>query len=90
MVFNLGKGSFSTTSNLNMSVESILEEFKEKETVHQLMKDMDLDKHASLLINLVQDEVISKHMFHYEIIVEMKLQANICFIMKYKQTYISL
>jgi len=47
MVTNLSKGSLSITPNLNISMGSISVEFKEEETMHQLMEEMDLVKQES-------------------------------------------
>lgn len=41
-VINLSKDSHSTASNLMMSTNSVQEDLKDDDTVHQMMDDMDL------------------------------------------------
>jgi hypothetical protein len=64
MVINLSKGSTYTTSNTNSSMDLILVEYKEEETMHQMMEVIDLDKHASPPSNQAQDDAMRKHVFY--------------------------
>ena len=60
-VRNINKGSLSSTSNLNISMGSFPMEFRVEETMHQLVKNMNMDKHESHPSNQAQDDVMSKH-----------------------------
>lgn len=42
MVINLSKGSHFSTSNYRMSMDFVQDDFKEEDTIHQMMGDMDI------------------------------------------------
>jgi hypothetical protein len=52
MVNNLSKGSHSTIANQRMSMNSIQEDLKEEDIVHQMMEYMDLGNQYSHLSNI--------------------------------------
>lgn len=64
MVCNLNKGSQSAAFNFKMSVNSVPDDPKEEETIHQILEDMDLGNQASQHTNIIQDEAHNKHVFH--------------------------
>ena len=55
MVCNLSKDSHSITCNQRMYIDSITEEIKEEEMVHQMLKGIELDKHET------QPNIINQH-----------------------------
>jgi len=65
MVFGLNKGAHTTTLDFKMSINLALFNIKEEEIVHKMIKDMDLGIWESYPINIGQDEVNNKHIFHY-------------------------
>jgi hypothetical protein len=59
MVHNLSKGSHSISSNHIMSVDSVQEDLKEEDSVHQMMEDMDLDNQESWHFSIIRKEKAS-------------------------------
>ena len=48
---------------MKMSMGSILEEFKDGEIMHQIMEDMDMEKHGSHPSNQDYHDAMRKHSF---------------------------
>jgi hypothetical protein len=64
MVINLSKGSHFVASNYETSTNSVKADFKEEDTVHQVMEDMDLGNQNSLPSIIGLEEANSHHVFH--------------------------
>lgn len=64
VVINLAKDFQSTASNQRISINSVQEDLKEEETIHQLKDDMEIEQQNSLPSNVGQEEPYSHHVFH--------------------------
>jgi hypothetical protein len=65
LALNLHKDSLSLASNNMMSINFVLEKFKEEEIDQLLVKEsMDIEEHNYVPSNVVQKKAINQHVFH--------------------------
>jgi hypothetical protein len=63
MVTNMSKGAHSSTSNQILFMNSTHGDLKERDTMHQLVENMEFEPQGLVPSNVNLDEVVSCHAF---------------------------
>jgi len=63
MVINLGKDSYSKTSNKRISINYVQEHLKEEEILHQLKDNMEIEEQNFLPSNVGWEETFIHYVF---------------------------